>query len=271
MSPARRTGRGIKLQAESPAVGWDEYPRIAAGEYHAYCKFGKLYFDPGFKRWTCLLRWDVLSDGLAHVLACIPQWFSIRGRDKPHASRRGKYFPAWVQANGGPPSRRDRLSPAVFVRRIARVEVGDTEGPAPYSVVRSIIDWDTGFSGNTVSKLHSQGEPFATGVESAFSRAGLSASLEEERRDGVKGKPKRFSLPAPSEAFALNVSGPDVHATVIESLPMSSGASALAEVEGESTPAYTQGAGAQETANPPKAHQDRSANIADFHRDSSVQ
>jgi hypothetical protein len=42
---------------------------------------------------------------------------------------------------------------------MARVEIGDSEGPAPYSVVRRIIEWETGLTGNSVNKSHSQGRP----------------------------------------------------------------------------------------------------------------
>jgi hypothetical protein len=84
-----------------------------------------------------------------------------------------------------------------------------TKGPAPYSVVRRIIEWETGFPGHSVSKSTSQGRPEVCGVE--------------------------------SEAFTRCLSGLS--------------ASALAGVEGEHTPANTQGAGAPETANPPKARE----------------
>lgn len=196
-----------RRRAQDDSIDWAAYPRIAPGEYRAYCKWGKQYRDPGFRRWLCLLRWDALTDDLARVIACVPQWFPLGSRDKPHASRRGKYLPEWVRANGGPPARRDRLSPGVFVHRMARVEVGDTEGPAPYSVVRRIIDWETGYSGHSVSKSHSQGRPVESDVES----------------EAFAGCLSRFS------------------------------ASALAGVEGEHTPAHTQGAGAPATADPPKA------------------
>ncbi len=77
----------------------------------AYCKWGKQYRDPGFRRWLCLLRWDVLTDDLVRVIALRPSVVPLGSRDKPHASRRGKYLPEWIRANGGPPARRDRLSP----------------------------------------------------------------------------------------------------------------------------------------------------------------
>ena len=72
----------------------------------------------------------------------------------------------------------------------------------------------------------------------------------------MKGKPKRFSLPAFSEEFAFRENDKNEHVKEIE-LSISSSASALAGVEGETTPAHTQGAGAQETANPPKAAKHR--------------
>jgi hypothetical protein len=147
-------GPARKRRAETPEIEWKDYPRIKPGEYRAYCKWGKQYHDRGFHGWRCLLRWDVLTDD---VIACVPQWFALGSGEKPRASRRGKYLPEWVRANGGAPTRGDRLSPRVFVQRMARVEIGDTDGPAPYSVVRRIIEWETGFQGHSVNQSHSQG------------------------------------------------------------------------------------------------------------------
>jgi hypothetical protein len=136
-----------EYKSDSEAIEWKDYPRIAPGEYQAYCKSSKRYPDRGFHRWVCMLRWDVLTDDLLRVIACVPLWLPLGTGDKPHASRRGKYLPEWIRANGGPPVRGDRLSPRVFVQRLARVEIGDTEGPAPYSVVRKVIEWETGSLG----------------------------------------------------------------------------------------------------------------------------
>ena len=81
-------------------------------------------------------------------------WFlSLGDGAKPRASRRGKYWPAWVRANGGLPRRGDRLPPRVFVGRHAIVCVedttkthdnGDIEPEFAYSVVRDVIEWKTG-------------------------------------------------------------------------------------------------------------------------------
>lgn len=142
------------------SIEWKEYPRIPAGEYRAYCKWGKQYRDPGFKKWLVMLRWDIAPNGL-DVLATVPQFFHLGNAEKPRASRRGNYLKEWATANGAPPVRRDRLSPQVFLRRWALVEVVDTDSPAPYSVVRRVIQWETGsprglvVPGQSVNKSHS--------------------------------------------------------------------------------------------------------------------
>jgi hypothetical protein len=142
-------------------IQWRSYPLIQSGEYSAYCRWAKQYKDPGFKSWRCLLRWMVLTDDLLTVIATLPQWFPLGDGEKPRAARRGKYLKEWVRAHGSPPTRGDRLSPQVFVRRMARVEVGVTDpekSPVPYSVVRRIVSWETGpVSGHSVIKSHSQG------------------------------------------------------------------------------------------------------------------
>jgi hypothetical protein len=148
-----------KNRVDSDAIEWKEYQQIPPGDYRAYCTWADWYWDHGYHRWACLLRWDVLRDDLQGLIARVPQWFSLGAGDKPVASRRGKYLVEWVRAKGGPPARRDRLSPRVFVRRMARVKIADTESPAPYSVVRRIIEWETGLPSNSVNKSHSQGRP----------------------------------------------------------------------------------------------------------------
>ena len=143
--------------AEHEGIEWKEYPRIPPGEYAAYCYWSKRYYDPGMHRWTCLLRWDVLSEDLQQTIArCIPLWFPLGNGEKPHASRRGKYLPEWVRANGAPPTPGDRLSPRVFTHRVARVEMGDTQSAVPYSVVKRILRWDTRSPRHSISKSHSQ-------------------------------------------------------------------------------------------------------------------
>jgi len=148
----------VLLSHTEPAIEWRDYDRVEPGIYPAYCRWAKHYKDPGFKRWTCLLRFDLLSADLLRVLACVPFWMNLGAGEKPNAGRRKRYFLEWVRANYGPPMRSDRLSPKVFTGRMAQVEIGDTKGDAPYSVVRKILSWKTGgIPGHSVIKSHSQG------------------------------------------------------------------------------------------------------------------
>jgi len=140
-----------------PAVSWSDYPRLTPGVYPAYCNFARWYRDPGFKRWTCLLRFKILEESLRGSLGTVPMWMNGGNGATPKTGRRTSYFPAWVKANGGPPVRKDRLSPRVFVQRMARVRIEDTKsGTLPYSVVREILEWSTG---TPVNQSHSQVGP----------------------------------------------------------------------------------------------------------------
>ena len=139
-----RKGNGKQLLVSiEPEL--DVYPLVPNGTYRAYSSSARVYFDKGYKRWTCLIRWDLLGDDGANI-ARVPCWLSLGNGPKPHAGRRGRYLVEWVRAHGGPPSRGDRLPPKVFVRRIATVEVGisdPTKSAVPYSVVRTIVRWET--------------------------------------------------------------------------------------------------------------------------------
>lgn len=162
-NPKRQPHLVLVRQDEPEGIGWTEYPRIAPGDYPAYCAYARTYLDRGFKRWTCLLQWDVLASDLVQVKARIPMWLALGEGKKPHASRRGLYAQEWVKAHGGPPTRGDRLSPRVFTRRIARVQIADTtNGPMPYSVVKKILRWDTGSPSHSISKSHNQGRQALT-------------------------------------------------------------------------------------------------------------
>jgi hypothetical protein len=173
MPPKSKKGPARERRAE-PEIEWRDYPLIQSREYPAYCRWAKRYRDPAFRRWTCLLRWDVLTDDLLTVIASVPMWLSLGSREGPWASRRGNYLKEWVRANGGPPKRGDRVSPRVFTQRMARVEVGDTnpeKSPVPYSVVRRIVSWETGApSGISVNQSHSQGQQHSKGSDTEVSR-----------------------------------------------------------------------------------------------------
>ena len=159
MKAQKQTPRPMLVGETEPEIAWRHDPRIEPGEYRATCAWAKIYRDPGFKRWTCLLRFEIRSNDLFTVIArSIPMWLNLGSQGKPHASRRTRYFTEWIRANDGkPPERGDRISPKVFTHRVARVEIGDTNGHTPYSVVKRIISWETGAThGHLVNKSHSQ-------------------------------------------------------------------------------------------------------------------
>src|SRR5439155_3479952 len=128
-----------------PSVRWRHYDRLPAGEYTAYCRRALTYYDSGFKRFTCLLLWDVLSPE-GESIGRVRQWLNLGSKARPRATRRSRYWAAWIAANDGkPPLRSDRLSPEIFNHRVARVVVADSASQPPYSVVREVIRWETGF------------------------------------------------------------------------------------------------------------------------------
>lgn len=129
-----------------PEITYDQYVRILPGNYLGLCKSAKVYRDKNYKRWVCLLRWDIIqsSSCFEPIARGVPLFLNLGAQGKPHAGRRSRYFSEWIRANSGPPARGDRLSPTVFTRRVARVEISDTDSQAPYSVVRQILAWETG-------------------------------------------------------------------------------------------------------------------------------
>jgi len=147
-----RERRGIDPRTE-PEITWTHIPRIEPGEYPAYARSAKIVWDKHYKRWYCAVQFDVLTDDLAEVRAELTLFLNMGDRERPHAGRRGNYWQAWTAANGGPPPRKDRLSPRIFTKRYARVIVGDTtknfkqtalaESMA-YSVVRKVVRWESG-------------------------------------------------------------------------------------------------------------------------------
>lgn len=130
-------------QQHEPRIEFADYPRIARGLYTGQCRRVRTYRDPQYKRWNVLLVWDVY-DASFNCIASIPMWLNLGSGEKPRAGRRSRYFPMWCRANDGPPCRRDRLSPKVFQSRMAQIEIRDTKGEFPYSVVNEIVRYDTG-------------------------------------------------------------------------------------------------------------------------------
>ena len=145
--------RGMHEVKTCPEISWTYTPRIEPGKYPAYCRSASVYRDKQFKRWVCAVQFDVLDDSLMGVVARVTWYLNLGGRDRPHVGRRGKYWRAWLRAAGGPPKRRDRLTPRVFEGRQAIVTVVDTakdhrqiavSAEESYSVVLEVLEWRTG-------------------------------------------------------------------------------------------------------------------------------
>lgn len=133
-------------------VSWQYVPRLTPGEYRAYCRSAKTYRDGAFKRWVCAVQFDVLDDS-GERLGRVTWFLNLGSGERPQATRRTKYWDAWVKANGGAPKRKDRLASSVFVRRYAVVVVGDTGKnvkqemigtDCAYSVIKDVVRWETG-------------------------------------------------------------------------------------------------------------------------------
>lgn len=136
-----------------PEISWSFAPRLPPGEYPAFCRSSRTYWDKQFKRWSCAVQFEVLDDSLTQVLARLTWYLCLGAKEKPHAGRRGNYWAAWLRANGGSPKRGDRVSSRVFEGRHALVTVADTtkdhrQNPiakeAAYSVIRNVKRWETG-------------------------------------------------------------------------------------------------------------------------------
>lgn len=143
----------LKNGRAAPEVSWRYCERIEPGEYPAYSRSAKIYRDGEFKRWVCAIQFDILDESLTKKIARLTWYLNLGSHENPRAGRRGTYWAAWVKANGHQPKRQDRLSPRVFVRRLALVAVSDTtkshrqiavKPDEAYSVIRMVLRWDTG-------------------------------------------------------------------------------------------------------------------------------
>jgi hypothetical protein len=129
--------------------------RLEPGEYRGHCRHTNIYRDGFFKRWICLLQFDVKGDSL-QTIGHATRFINLGRRDKPHFGRRSDYFAEYVKAMGAAPKRADRVAPnRVFLGRMATIIIGDVINNfrdrklqiAPelfYSVVREIKAWDNG-------------------------------------------------------------------------------------------------------------------------------
>ena len=170
--PQERPGPRV---VPEPEITWTDYPRIEPGEYRAISNRTRTYWDSRFKRWVCMIQFQILNSWGSNVIAKLPLFLNLGpDEDSPHAGRCSAFWQTWVNANGRPPRRNDRLTARLFQHRAALVEVADTAksvateisgrkttyrqvvAEQPYSIVKRVIQWQTG--SQQVNKSSSQGE-----------------------------------------------------------------------------------------------------------------
>ena len=145
----------VAVPAPEPGITFTVRDRLEPGEYPAYCRSAKTIQERVFQRWKCVVQFDLRSPDLLRVIGRVTWFLNLGSRDKPHAGMRGKFWEAWIKANGGPPKRGDRLSPRVFQGRMATIVIRDVEtnhrdrksrlDPSLfYSVVKEVKSWQTG-------------------------------------------------------------------------------------------------------------------------------
>lgn len=183
-STSRRPIPLYSKSLEPQIVCSDNRPRIEPGEYRAFCRAAKLYFDKALARWIVMDSFDVLADNLLDVIAKrVPLFFNLGNGEYPKAGRRSLFYYAWCLANGAPPARSDRMPLSVFVNRMARVLVRDTRrclqndkrAVAPYSVIARVLEWETGRSGvHLINRSADQGRHGSTSFRTETCKESMS-------------------------------------------------------------------------------------------------
>lgn len=113
-------------QTVVPLPTWDgpEYAHVSPGLYDAMvtrCQ-GPTWVRR-YRRWSLLIEFELLSE---NVRVCA--FFNL-GSDpqRTHSGPQSRYFQAWTIANGGRPSAKQKLDPAVFLDgQIYKIEVSDS-------------------------------------------------------------------------------------------------------------------------------------------------
>jgi len=86
------------------------------------CCRAKLYRDPRFRCWKCRLDCQFLTEP-----DTVSGFLNLGTDDKPHAGRGSEYRRVWVMANDAQPKKRQVLSTRIFVGKVFRVRIADTE------------------------------------------------------------------------------------------------------------------------------------------------
>lgn len=147
------------VEKPDEAIEFASWDRISPGTYSAYSRNAFVYLDRGFKRWVCMVKFDIL-DGEKKIASLA--WFLNLGKgEKAHAGLRSNFYAAWVMASGTKPQRLDRTALKVFKGRMATVTVDyitrnhkqqAIPDAAAYSVITQVLSWDTGSNNQLITQ-----------------------------------------------------------------------------------------------------------------------
>ena len=79
-----------------------------------------VYKDPRFKRWVCQLKFITLQSQQE-----VFGFLNLGNGDAPIVKKESDYRRAWMEANGGEPSRRNRYAQSIFKGKIYLVKISD--------------------------------------------------------------------------------------------------------------------------------------------------
>lgn len=183
-------------------IEFSSWPRIEPGEYKAYARKAVMYQHRQFKRWLCLVLFDVLDDH-QNKLATVAWYLNLGRGEKPKAAGASKFLAAWIKANGGRrPTRADRISLRIFRQRMATVVIEDTRRSSwadsipeasAYSVVRDVKSWDVG---STIQPFNHSTKPQSNSLrkEPVTEKAWQKKRASEPEREAQSESARRAFL-----------------------------------------------------------------------------
>jgi hypothetical protein len=196
-------------------IDWEFVPRLEPGVYRAYCRTARTYRDRVFKRWVCSIQFDIFSGDLMNILGRLTLFLNLGSEDRPHATRRKKFWKQWTLANGAPPQRNDRMSPRIFTKRYALVRVADTTKDArqqvvadghAYSVVTEVLEWETGIGNPGQSPRTEPSVDVAIGDRSHAEKSCQLVDVDVNANHECSGSPSR-PLPGSGNANTTHPKG----------------------------------------------------------------
>src|SRR5208282_6761060 len=73
-------------QQQEPETSSRSYDHITPGEYTAFCRSVKVYFDSHWRRWVCQSQGDIVDDSRMNTLAQVTKFFNLGEAKTPKAT-----------------------------------------------------------------------------------------------------------------------------------------------------------------------------------------